>query len=121
MLNEIRQHISTISFATIALMAASIPAIAQTRHTLTVDNNSGIAIYHVQMSSTRDRSWERDLLGSGILYDGNSFTVTDITPGYYDIKVVDQDGDACVVNSVSVFNDMEWNLTPFRLVGCELH
>lgn len=120
MLNEIRQHLSTISVAMIALMAASIPAIAQTRHTLTVDNNSGIAIYHVQMSSTGDGSWERDLLGSGILYDGNSFTVTNIMPGFYDIRVVDQDGDACVVNGVGVFSNMEWNLTPFRLVGCEL-
>jgi hypothetical protein len=86
-----------------------------------VENNSGFDIYEIQMSSISDASWERDLLGSRILYNGNSFTVTDITPGLYDIRVVDEDNDASIVNRVRVYEDMTWTLTPLGLVGCEFH
>jgi hypothetical protein len=117
--NKTRNHVLTMSSAALALLAISIPATSESRHTLEVENGSGFNIYHLQMSSSNDHSWERDLLGSRILFDGNSFTVTGIVPGLYDIRVVDEDNDACVVNRVRVDEDMTWDLTPLGLVGCE--
>lgn len=119
MFNKVRKQIVTKSFAILPLLAISIPLTAQSRHTLEVNNNSGFNIYHIQMSSSYDISWEPDLLGSRILYDGNSFTVTGITPGLYDIRLVDEDNDQCIVKQVRVHEDMTWNLTPLGLVGCE--
>lgn len=118
MLNRLRQAFMTMSLAVLGLSAITVPLSAQSNHTLLVENNSGFDIYEIHMSSVNDRSWERDLLGSGILFDGNSFTVT-APPGVYDLRVVDEDHDACVVSNVRVYEDMTWNLTPGGLLGCE--
>ena len=107
------------SFAAMALMATSKPASAQNNHTFTIVNNSGFTIEEVHMSLANDPSWRRDLLGRSILRDGYYFTVTGIRPGLYDIEVVDEDSNRCVVNNVRVYEDMTWNLTPLGLVGCE--
>ena len=73
------------------------------------------------MSSVNDHSWERDLLGPRVLNDGYSFSVTDIAPGLYDIRVIDEDRDSCVINGVRVYHDLTWNLTSLELGGCEFH
>jgi hypothetical protein len=119
MLNKICKRVLGLSFVLLALLAASMPAAAQNRYNLQVENDSGYAIYKLQMSSVNDNSWERDLLGSYILYDGYSFTVSNISPGSYDIRLIDEDHDACVINDVRVNGDLTWNLTPVELVGCE--
>ena len=121
MLNKVRTLVLGVSFAVLALFAIAAPASAQSTHTLTLLNNSGYDIYEIHMSSINDDSWESDLLGRHVLATGNSFEITNITSGRYDIKLVDQDGDTCIVQQVSVYQDRSWNLTPLGLVGCEFH
>ena len=121
MLNKVRTLVLGVTFAVLALFAASAPAIAQSTHTLTLQNNSGFDIYEIHMSSVNDDSWEPDLLGRHVLSTGNSFDITDITSGRYDIKLVDEDGDTCIVQQVAVYRDRVWNLTPGSLLGCEFH
>ena len=121
MLNKIRKIVFGVGFALVALSAVSSPASAQSAHTLTIQNNSGYDIYEIHMWSIDDGSWERDLLGRHVLSSGNSFDITAITSGRYDIKVVDEDGDACIVQQVPVYHDKDWTLTPLGLVGCEFH
>ena len=121
MLHKVRTLVLSVSFALLTLFAVSISARAQSAHTLTIQNNSGYDIYEIHMSSVFDGSWERDLLGRHVLSTGNTFDITGITSGRYDIKVVDEDGDACIVQQVAVYQDRSWNLTPLGLVGCEFH
>jgi hypothetical protein len=121
MLNRVRTFVLGVSFAFLTLFAISATAAAQSNHTLTLQNNSGFDIYEIHMSSIYDGSWERDLLGRHVLSSGNSFDITNIASGRYDIKVVDEDGDACILRQVPVYQDRSWNLTPLGLVGCEFH
>jgi len=123
MLTKVRTLVLGLSCAFLALFMTSAPAIAQSTNTLTLtlQNNSGYDIYEVHMSSVFDGSWERDLLGRHVLSTGNSFEITNIVPGRYDIKVVDEDGDSCILQQVPVYQDRSWNLTPLGLVGCQFH
>ena len=121
MLNKVRTLVLDVSFALITLFAVSAPALAQNTHTLTIQNNSGYDIYEIQMSPSVDGFWERDLLGHHVLSTGNSFVISNITSGRWDIKVVDEDGDECIIQQVPVYQDRTWTLTPLGLVGCEFH
>ena len=60
---------------------------------------SGYTIERFYMSSTSNPYWSRDLLGTGRLASGYH-TNFRADLGTYDVKLVDSDGDECVVNGV---------------------
>ncbi len=98
----------------------AIPAGAQDRIRVTIQNASRYDIYEVHLSRSNDRSWERDLLGAGVLVSGGSFALT-APEGIYDLKLVDQDGDTCMVKGLGLFEDKSWVITNSWLLGCEFH
>lgn len=119
MLNRLNQYAATLSIAVLAIIATAVPTYAQSLNTITVVNSSGIKIDTIQMSRTIDDSWGPDLLGNYTLPDGYSYHFTKYA-GVYDIRLLDKDGDACVVDGVHVDEDLTWTLTPLELIGCEL-
>jgi hypothetical protein len=103
------------------LAATVIPASAASQYTRTfeVDNRSSYRINHLYVSPSGDRYWGFDRLGSDILYPNYYVSVT-VVPGWYDVKLVDQDGDSCVVPNVDFRGGDTWTLTDRVLVACEL-
>jgi hypothetical protein len=57
--------------------------------TLQLVNASNEAIYYIHMSPTAQSTWGPDLLGSQVLQRGQSFTISNITPGQWDLRVID--------------------------------
>lgn len=80
-------------------------------------NQSGYAITQVYISPASSEYWGSDRL-SNILYDGWSVDFT-IWPGLYDFKLVDQDGDACVLRKVQVSESEDVTITRAELLACE--
>ncbi len=102
------------------LMAVPCVAEAQgNRYRLTVVNNSSLAVHAIHVSSSDVTSWGPDQTGAGILKPGGSFTLTGVKPGEYDVKFVDQDGDACILRNVPIMKDLSWTITTDWLVKCE--
>lgn len=60
--------------------------------TVVLRNVSREAIYYVYMSPSSDSNWGADLLGSNTLGIGQSLTLSNITAGVWDIRVVDGSG-----------------------------
>lgn len=60
---------------------------------LVVDNQTGTTICWLYVSATTDTEWGPDELGEGTLADGETFTVTGIEPGNYDLRADDCDGN----------------------------
>jgi hypothetical protein len=111
-------------FALLALVVGIFAALphtsaAQNRYSLKVMNRSKFDIYHLYMSSTEEDAWGPDQLGDDVLSAGGTHTITNIKPGEYDIKVVDEDGDKCVLNAVKMFEDKQWDITTAALLKCE--
>ena len=69
-----------------------------------------------------DDQWGPDQLGEEVLAKGDSFTLTNIDCDEYDIKVVDEDGDECIIEAVSLCRDNSyWKITDKELLECEGH
>ena len=85
-----------------------------------IENKSDWDIYHLYLSSADDDEWGPDQLRDNVLESGTSFTLHDIPCDTYDIKVVDHDGDACVIKGVPMCKDhTHWDLTNKELLSCE--
>lgn len=87
---------------------------------VTVHNDSDFAILHFFLSSSADDEWGPDQLGDHVIKNGGSFTLTGIPCDEYDVKLVDEDGDECIVEAVDVCGeDDEWLITDEDLLDCE--
>ena len=91
----------------------------QRRYWLKVTNSSRYDIYHMYVSSAEESNWGPDQLSDDVLTTGTSYTITDIVPGEYDIKFVDEDGDECTLSDIAIVKNTSWSLTTAWLTKCE--
>lgn len=102
------------------LIASS--AFAEVKNEIVFQNSTDWAIHNLYFAKSKENDWGPDQLGSksnDIIAPGASFTLTAIPPGKYDVKIVDEDGDECVVAGVKVATSEKVELTNELLVGCQ--
>jgi len=105
--------------AIVATFATSTPASAAGA-TVKIKNNSKWAIHHLYLSPTSEEKWGPDQLGEQVINKGETFTLKNIDPDKYDVKLVDEDGDECVVGGVPLAGGTEvWNITDKDLLACQ--
>jgi len=105
--------------AAIIVCALAVPAFAG-KATVKVINQSKWEIHHLYLSSSSEEEWGPDQLEDEILTKGDSVTITDIPCDEYDIKVVDEDGDECIIEAVDMCRDASyWKITDKDLLECE--
>ena len=107
--------------ATLCVIAASVSTSANAQdneETFTVINDSSYGIYQMYVSPTSYTYWGIDRLGSNVLYPTYRADLA-VAPGWYDVKLVDEDGDACVIHNVDFREDDSWTLTNGLLLACE--
>lgn len=77
---------------------------APTPGSVSITNESGTTIFHIYMvPSTSTYGWGTDYLGAtGIVLNGASFTITDVTPDNYDLKVVNNAGTVTYKYGIAV-------------------
>ena len=104
-----------------AALALPMPSKAQPqRAEFMISNKSSFDIYHMFLSPEQEDKWGPDQLGEKVIHSGESFTLNDIPCGEYDIKLIDEDGDACVVEGIVMCKDhTHWDLTNSELAKCE--
>jgi hypothetical protein len=93
---------------------------ADKKSKVTVINQSDWQIDHFFMSPADTTDWGPDQLGDDVISKGEKFTLTDIPCNKWDIKVVDEDGDECVIESVDLCSEAaEWKITSKELLACQ--
>ena len=103
-----------------SLLPSSSPALAQKRASVKVSNKSDWEIHHLFLSSVTEEEWGPDQLGDEVISMGGSFTLKNIPCDSYDVKLVDEDGDECVVEGVDLCGGSEgWVITNKDLLGCQ--
>ena len=88
---------------------------------LEVSNSSKTTIHHIYLSAVGAKNWGDDQLGDSdddTIEPGDSYTIEDIEPGRYDLKLVAQDGTACIVSNVRFGTDKTWTITEAMLDSC---
>lgn len=85
-----------------------------------VVNKSDWEIHNFFLSSSEEEEWGPDQLGEDVIGTGESFTVKSIPCDTYDVKLIDEDGDECVVEEVDICGGSEqWTITNQILLGCQ--
>lgn len=83
-------------------------------------NRSDWDIYELYLSPVDDEEWGADQLGEEVIESGGSFLLYGIPCDDYDVLLVDEDGDECVLEAVDLCGDSEqWVITSKDLLACQ--
>jgi len=100
--------------------AAALTVTSALAYDWSMTNSSHWAIHRVFISPCSSQNWGHDRLGENdVMSTGESYVLNDVGAGCYDVKLVDEDGDVCVISGVRINNDLEWEITDKNLLNCE--
>lgn len=105
-----------------ATLLASTPLLAnRSLSQVTITNNSDWAIHRLYLSPVSVEEWGPDQLGDEVIdANGGTFTINKIPCDDYDVQLVDEDGDVCVVGGVGLCGDKDtWAITNDDLLACQ--
>jgi hypothetical protein len=110
---------------TLPLMTAALFATGCTEDsldsTLTIENQSSFTLISIYLSPTESVEWGQDLLGAEVLDPGDRLELSGIDCDTYDIRIVDEDDDECVLESVDLcLDEATWKIDDAELIGCQL-
>lgn len=103
----------------LCIAALLVPAAAQAASNVTIKNKSDWSITHFFLSPTETEEWGPDQLGDDVIGTGDTFTLTGVPCDAYDVRLVDEDGDECVVAEVDICADNGWVISNDDLLACE--
>ncbi len=82
-------------------------------------NTSSFEIHELYFAATKQTDWGQDQLQDEVIKKGESFELRKIPVGKYDVKIVDEDGDECIISAVKVVNNEDVTFDDSTLVGCQ--
>jgi hypothetical protein len=104
----------------LVLIAAS-PALAEKSDSqIVIVNKSSWAIHEMYFSPVNETEWGDDQLGKKTIKTDEQFTLSGVPCGKWDVKVVDEDGDECVVEDVALCDSADrWVINDKNLLTCQ--
>lgn len=102
----------------VAAVIAYAPTTASAANVVFV-NQSAWEIHEVYFSPASQHSWGEDHLGNDVLEKGDSLTLSDVNAGTWDVMIIDEDGDKCVIEDVSIKSSDRWVITDNDLLSCQ--
>ena len=115
----IKQLCAVALVAATGLVAPAASA-AGTDSKVILKNTSHWAIHELYFSPTEQREWGPDQLGDHTIATGEKFTLSGVPCDSYDVRVVDEDGDECIVEDVALCADKEqWVIDDNDLLACQ--
>lgn len=104
-------------------VSAARPAAADRSNSeVEIINDSDWAIHQLYLSPVSEEDWGVDQLGEHVIEaNGGSFTLNRIPCNDYDVRLVDEDGDVCVVGEVPLCGDSDsWTISNDDLLACQV-
>lgn len=100
--------------------ALLVPSFAQAQKSnVTIKNRSDWSIQNLFLSPVDTDDWGPDQLGDEVIGTGDTFTLTGVPCDSYDVRLVDEDGDECIVAEVDICSDGGWVISNDDLLECE--
>ncbi|MEP7011340.1 MAG: hypothetical protein ABJC13_13540 [Acidobacteriota bacterium] len=112
---------SALFVGALCALAFTLPTVASAASaTVTVANQSEWEIHQFFLAPSETDKWGADQLDENVIGKGESFKLTNIPCDTYDVKLVDEDGDECVVEAVDICGGKgTWTITSKELVNCQ--
>lgn len=115
-----KRHAMILSLAAAGALGACADDGSDLDSTLTIENDSSYAFAEINLSPEDSTSWGSDLLGADILAPGEVLELSGVTCDVYDIRIVDDEGDECVLTSVDLCLDNAiWTIDDAELAACQ--
>ena len=109
---------ATVALAAVLAFAAGTAA-AQTS-TVSLSNDSSWTITELYLSAVDVQEWGSDQLGEHVIEPNSSYKLSDVPCDVYDVRLVDEDGDVCVVGGVKLCgSDSAWTIGDKDLLDCQ--
>lgn len=106
--------------AAVAVLAVPAAVASDNDSKVVLVNKSAWAIHQLYFSPTSQREWGPDQLGDHTIENGDTFTLSGVPCGAYDVRLVDEDGDECIVEDVGLCADKDkWTITDKDLLACQ--
>lgn len=110
---------TAILAGTFALALSGLAAAADTS-VVSMRNNSAWAINELYLSAVDVQEWGDDQLGEHVIGTGETFKLSDVPCDVYDVRLVDEDGDVCIVGGVKLCgSDSAWTIGDDDLLECQ--
>jgi hypothetical protein len=121
MKERVLKKLSLLCLTALITISISLAASAARRtSTIKIINQSKWEIHELYLSPSSSRHWGPDQLGDQVLEKGESITLRNLACNHYDIRVVDEDGDECVMENEELCGDNAfWKITDKKLLACE--
>ena len=103
------------AFACVALLLSTAAASA---YDLVLINTSEYVIEHLYVSPAKAGNWGNDQIAGHTVKKDEKFTLRNIPGGVYDLKVIDEDEEECVVHNIELDADKTWTFTDKYLDEC---
>jgi hypothetical protein len=111
-----------VALATVVALALPTTVLAASDNSVIhIKNKSDWEIHHFFLSPSDSEHWGPDQLGDAVIKATNgTFELHKVPCDTYDVKLVDEDGDECVVEGVDICASKEgWVITSDELLACE--
>jgi hypothetical protein len=106
--------------AAVAALAAPAAFADKNDSKVVLKNSSDWSIHHLYFSAVDQTEWGEDQLGEQTIDKGDTFTLHGVPCGAWDVRVVDEDGDECVIENVGLCATTDtWVITNKDLLGCQ--
>ena len=103
----------------LCVAALLIPAAAQAQKSnVTIKNRSDWSIMEFYLAPVDTDEWGPDQLGEGVIGTGDTFTLTGVPCDAYDVRLVDEAEDVCIVTEVDICADGGWVISNDDLIDC---
>ncbi len=104
----------TLAFALTGLAAADDTSV------VSMQNNSAWNINELYLSAVDVQEWGDDQLGEHVIANGETFKLSGVPCDVYDVRLVDEDGDVCIVGGVKLCgSDSAWTVSDDDLLACQ--
>jgi len=112
----------SLAFVTLGLVLSTTigASSAEKKSKVTVVNKSAWDIHHFFLSPADENEWGPDQLGDQVIGTGDSFELSGVPCDEFDVRLVDEDGDECMVLGVDICGgNQRWEITSEDLLECE--
>jgi hypothetical protein len=108
-------------FAILAVLLAACASEEDLSSTLTIENDSSFSFVEINLAAVDSPTFGPDLLGADTLDPGDVLELSNVPCDTYDIRITDEDGDQCILDTVDLcLDNAVWRIDDTELAICTL-
>ena len=108
------------AIVTTLVLALACGTASAATSTVSITTESSWTITELYLSAVDVQEWGPDQLGEHVIEPNSSYNLSDVPCDVYDVRLVDEDADVCVVGGVKLCgSDSAWKIGDDDLLDCQ--